>query len=569
MKKDPPDSLPKLFPISKPASGSRCSPLCLGLGAVLLLSVFFYAFFILEEEISSKSFFVCLVIFGFLVGGIVFALSKRLENAQGKLQALEYKYGQEHYRFDSILSHNPAVIFTCSMEDGFPIRYISPNVEKITGYTPQQFIADHGFWLNQVHPEDRKLVFKDASLLLHLGERIQDYRLRHKDGRYRWIRDEICVLKDEKKQPLELIGNWVDITSRKISEQILRESEERFHFMAEHAPIMIWVSNQKGGCVFFNQTWLEFRGRSLVQEMGHGWFEGVHPQDQEYLREILYEARSKYQPFDVEYRLRCYDASYAWVRTKATPRYLRDGTFFGYIGSSSDVSELRNAIEAIKKVEIECNCKLACYSQKLLEPVRDILAFSETLTAAKVTPLAISLLRDKAEHMELFLNSMIDVSRILSGMMHLLVHTVDLPKVLKSGCDYMEEHLGRIPCRFDIDEALPRIVRMDDIYLMKLFRLITASVDVESTKAFSLSIQRVEKEGLDKMQFAFTCKVSRRLPARMTSVAEHMEPLGMILASIIVKIMGGECSVGLSEEELSFHAGLPLITVSDSSFGHL
>src|SRR5262249_51534445 len=126
----------------------------------------------------------------------------------------------------------------------------------------------------------------------------------------------------------------------------MRESEERFRLVANTAPAMIWMSGIDKLCSYFNQTWLEFTGRSLESELGNGWADGVHPEDLARCWNVYSESFDQRTPFQMEYRLRRHDGQYRWVFDSGVPRFNLDGSFAGYIGSCVDVTERKQA-EAI------------------------------------------------------------------------------------------------------------------------------------------------------------------------------------------------------------------------------
>jgi len=142
-----------------------------------------------------------------------------------------------------------------------------------------------------------------------------------------------------------------DLDPRIALDRALREGNLRFWRMADTAPIMIWMSDAEGGCIYFNQPWLEFRGRTLQEEFGDGWAEGVHPDDLAACLRIYRAAIKTQTAFEMEYRLRRADGSYRWILDKGTPRFRRDGSVGGFVGACTDVTPLKQAEAALRESE--------------------------------------------------------------------------------------------------------------------------------------------------------------------------------------------------------------------------
>jgi PAS domain S-box-containing protein len=129
------------------------------------------------------------------------------------------------------------------------------------------------------------------------------------------------------------------IKQSKAVERSLQESEERFRNMANCAPVMLWMASRDGLCDFFNQGWLAFTGRTMEQEVGNGWTEGVHPEDFQHALTTYHSAFDARQPFEMEYRLRRHDGQYRWFLERGAPRFAPDGEFMGYVGSAVDIAD--------------------------------------------------------------------------------------------------------------------------------------------------------------------------------------------------------------------------------------
>jgi PAS domain S-box-containing protein len=131
----------------------------------------------------------------------------------------------------------------------------------------------------------------------------------------------------------------------------MRESEAHFRNMADHAPVMMWVTDAKGFCTYLNRRWYEFTGQSPEEAEGFGWLEATHPDDKARSEAIFLQANAAQESFRIEYRLRRHDGVYRWSIDAASPRFGDDGTFLGYIGSVIDIDERREVEDALRVSE--------------------------------------------------------------------------------------------------------------------------------------------------------------------------------------------------------------------------
>ena len=226
----------------------------------------------------------------------------------------------------------------------------SPEFVQVLGFgqaaetTGQQILA-------QVHAADRERIMAAFAKLSPEKPSLRiSFRMVRPDGTTIWVERSSRAQFNEQGRLLRIVGMVADITERKRAEEQLQESEERFRLVATTAPVMIWMSGPDKLCTYFNQPWLTFTGRSIQQELGNGWAEGVHAGDLEHCLEIYTQAFDRREPFEMEYRLRRHDGEYCWIFDYGVPRFNADGSFAGYIGSASDLTDQKLAQEALEKV---------------------------------------------------------------------------------------------------------------------------------------------------------------------------------------------------------------------------
>jgi PAS domain S-box-containing protein len=126
--------------------------------------------------------------------------------------------------------------------------------------------------------------------------------------------------------------------------------ESLFRLMADHAPVMLWKAGEDGLCTFFNSVWLEFSGRTMEQELGNGWAEGVHPEDFQRCMDTFMTAFVERRRFRMEYRLRRADGAYRWLLDTGVPHFHESGAFVGFIGSCVDITDMREADEENRRL---------------------------------------------------------------------------------------------------------------------------------------------------------------------------------------------------------------------------
>ncbi|HWT03959.1 MAG TPA: PAS domain S-box protein [Pyrinomonadaceae bacterium] len=228
----------------------------------------------------------------------------------------------------------------------------SEMIWQLLGLEPGDGTVTADSFTEFIHPEDRDRALRKVYEVVAEGNEYYDeFRIVRRDGRVLWLSSKGCLIRAADGRAERILGVNIDITERKLTEEALKESEQRFRMMADAAPIMIWMSGTDKLCTYFNKNWLDFRGRTMEEELGNGWCEGVHPADHDRCLETYSTAFDARRPFTMEYRLLRHGRQYRWVLDKGVPHHSPDSTFLGYIGSAFDITERKLAEEALKQSE--------------------------------------------------------------------------------------------------------------------------------------------------------------------------------------------------------------------------
>lgn len=172
--------------------------------------------------------------------------------------------------------------------------------------------------------------------------------IRPSDGKKIVFLSSISLLKN-KNGVTDIITVNKEVTEKRLAEQAIRESEERFRQFADSAPVIVWVADEADNTIYVNKCFEQFTGVTLhVVKDDEGWKSVIHPADipaaiEKYKRHFKY-----HEPVVQEYRLKNAAGEYRWVLDHGIPRFLEDGTFVGYIGSIVDIHDRKLAEEKIR-----------------------------------------------------------------------------------------------------------------------------------------------------------------------------------------------------------------------------
>ena len=262
------------------------------------------------------------------------------QRAQRRKAQTELKKSEE--KFSKAFQRSPLSFTLASLRD-YRFLEVNDTFERYTGWKREEVVGrtplQIEFW---VDISQRSTFLEQLLAQSAIGS--MEILFRRKDGQVRTglLSSELININGE---PCAL-SLFADVTEAKRAEEARRESEERFRLVANTAPVMIWMSGLDKLCNYFNQPWLDFTGRTVDQELGNGWAEGVHPEDFRSCLDTYVKAFDRRESFRMEYRLRRHDGKYRWVSDIGVPRFEPDGSFAGYIGSCVDITDRKQAEEA-------------------------------------------------------------------------------------------------------------------------------------------------------------------------------------------------------------------------------
>lgn len=228
----------------------------------------------------------------------------------------------------------------------------NPGAERIYGYRAEEVI---GKPISILVPPDQPDEIPRILERLKRGEHINHYETQRvtKDGKRLDIFLSVSPIKDASGRVVAAAKIARDITERKRAEALIRESEKRFRTMADTVPGCVWTAGPDGSIDYANKYWYDFSGLTEAQTAGLEWASILHPDDQERTLNAWTNAAQTGAPYELEARNRRADGQWRWLLNRAMPMKDDLNRITGWVGTSMDITDLKEAHETLRKSETQ------------------------------------------------------------------------------------------------------------------------------------------------------------------------------------------------------------------------
>jgi PAS domain S-box-containing protein len=256
---------------------------------------------------------------------------------------------QSEDRYRALVEQLPCVAYTATLDEPTAVLYVSPQIEALLGYTPEEFRRNEGIWPEGIHREDCERVLAELRACRATGRPFaSEYRFLRRDGRAVWLRDEGTVVPGTTGQPLCLHGVMQDITDRKRAERQLADAQA-----------LARVGSWEWDIVADRVTWSDEHYRIFgLEPQAHPItlpmiLKQVHPADRAAVEGYAADVRRGIRRSAIEYRILCVDGSErvleAWGKTEVD----QAGRAVRMFGTVQDITERRRADETLRRTQRE------------------------------------------------------------------------------------------------------------------------------------------------------------------------------------------------------------------------
>jgi PAS domain S-box-containing protein len=335
----------------------------------------------------------------------------------------ERKQDEEHKaRLAAIVESSEDAIISKTLQG--IITSWNTGAQQIFGYTAEEVI---GKSITLLLPPDR--LDEEPTILERLkrGERVEHFETTRvtKDGRLLDISLTISPIRNSNGIIIGASKIARDITEKKQILQLVKESELLFRTISNASPVGLWMTDTTAHNTFVNETWIEWTGISLQEQLERGWLDALVEEDREGVPERFVESMQKREKFTTEFRIKGKNGDVRWCLTEGYPYYDINGEFAGYAGSVTDITEIR-------KLEQRKDDFIKMASHELKTPITSIKGYVQLLltiydemnedklqTSKPTIRSSLSTISKQVSKLTRLVSELLDLSRIETGKLEL------------------------------------------------------------------------------------------------------------------------------------------------------
>ncbi|ABA22288.1 PAS/PAC sensor hybrid histidine kinase [Trichormus variabilis ATCC 29413] len=389
-----------------------------------------------------------------------------------------------------------------------------------------------------------------------------------------------------------------EIHERQRIVEILRESEERYRYLAEAIPQLVWTADANGECDYFNQNWCDYTGLTLEESLGSGWLAALHLEDLERSYETWSKAVETGTLYENEYRFkRAADGSYRWLLGRGLPLKDHQGRVVKWFGTCTDIHEQKQILEErARLLELEQTARaeaetanrikdefLAVLSHELRTPLNAILGWSKLLQERKLEPArtfqALATIERNATLQVQLIEDLLDISRILQGKLVINITKVNLVIVILTALETMrlaaESKLIQVSTNFPskMGQVMGDSARLQQVVWNLLSNAVKFTpkggkieVSLEKVDGYAQIVVSDTGKGIKPEFLPYVFDYFRQADSSSTRRFGGLG-LGLAIVRKIVEIHGGTVTAqSLGEEQgASFTVRLPILPEEDGN----